>query len=227
MKQTTCTDCGAVYAANEHSCPSCGCPNDNYQPQQEENPKTEASKPEDAGQTVNTCGDDFNEGVCYSPFSSTSWFFRTPWPLKNYPERKMFDEAHPFLGWLVGPWNLTCKSKDEKEEYAVINNVFYFFNLIFKTWLYANLWTFFKVWPIVLLWLLLGLFSGGAAHGGSESAVVVVEFVVFMLSLFVYVILGIVGCCALGRALHRYWPSIHQTWRRINKRYWKAMHNQK
>ncbi len=223
MKQTTCPDCGTVYAVNEHSCPTCGCPNDNYQPQQEE-PNLK---------TVNSREDDFNEGGQYSPFSSTSWFFTTPWPLSNYPERKMFEKAHPFLGWLFGPWYLTCKSKDEKEEYAVINNIFYFFNLIFKTWAYGILWTFFKGWFVELLLLftifIFGLIVYGVEQNGSEGSVYVVAFaavVEYAICLAYGIILLIIANCAIGKALHRYWPSIHRTWRRINKRYWKAMKNQ-
>lgn len=30
MKHVTCPDCGSNYAANVLSCPTCGCPNDNY-----------------------------------------------------------------------------------------------------------------------------------------------------------------------------------------------------
>lgn len=37
----------------------------------------------------------------------------------------------------------------------------------------------------------------------------------------------VLDCCGIGKALHRYWPSIHKTWRRINKRYWNAMSNNK
>ncbi len=210
MKQTTCPDCNAAYAVNEQSCPNCGCPNDNYQPQQEE-PQLKASE-----EIVNSCKDDFNEGGKYSPFSSTSWFFTTPWPLSNYPERKMFEKAHPFLGWLFGPWHLTCKSKDEKEEYAVINNIFYFFNLIFKTWAYAILWAFFKGFLFLLLyWVLFFAFLGS----GWMGFLAMMPFIVIPLN----ILLLIISACAIGKSLHRYWPSIHRTWRRINKRYWKAM----
>ena len=89
MTTTTCPDCGAVYAASERSCPTCGCPNDNFQPQKEE------LRPQATEGAVNACGDDFNENGQYSPFSPTSWVFSTPWPLSKYPERGMFGEAHP------------------------------------------------------------------------------------------------------------------------------------
>lgn len=228
MRQITCSDCGTVYAANEHSCPTCGCPNDHYQPQQTE------PQPASPSQSANGTGDDFNETRQYSPLASKPWFFKAPWPLKKYAERGKFDKAHPFLGWLFGPWYLTCKSEGEREEYAVINNIFYFFNLIFKTWLYSVLWAFFKGLPIVLLWLVVVLMYGGlvgfAVRGsyyssGSLAAVSAGGVVLLVLYVVFALIFTVIGCCGLGQALHRYWPSIHRTWRRVNKRYWSAMKN--
>ncbi len=214
MNQIKCPDCGAMFTEDMHSCPNCGCPNDNWKPQQEE------PQPKAPEETVNSCEDDFNEGGQYSPFSSTSWFFTTPWPLSNYPERKMFEKAHPFWGWLFGPWYLTCKSKDEKEEYSVINNIFYFFNLIFKTWAYAILWAFFKGFLfLLLLYLVQFLAFVGLGWMGFLA-------MMFVIVIPLGILLLIIQACAIGKALHRYWPSIHRTWRRINKRYWKAMKNQ-
>ena len=140
MSQVKCPDCGGLYSENVQSCPNCGCPNDNWKPQTEE-VKEQQQEPIEPISTEYE--EDFNENGQYSPFSPTSWFFADPWPLKNYP-RKAFEKKHPFLGWLFGPWYLTCKNESEKEKYAVINNIFYFFNLIFKTIVYANLWAFFK-----------------------------------------------------------------------------------
>ena len=137
MSQVKCPDCGELYSEKLQSCPNCGCPNDSWKPKQEEKPQ------ESTMSNQTDYEEDFNENGQYSPFSPTSWFFADPWPLKNYP-RKAFEKKHPFLGWLFGPWYLTCKNESEKEEYAVINNIFYFFNLIFKTIVYANLWAFFK-----------------------------------------------------------------------------------
>lgn len=134
MNQVKCPDCGEVYSENMQSCPNCGCPNDNWKPKQEE--QVHETTPTDYEE-------DFNENGQYSPISPSSWLFTDPWPLSNYP-RKAFEKEHPFLGWLFGPWYLTCKNESEKEEYAVINNIFYFFNLIFKTFLYAAIWAFFK-----------------------------------------------------------------------------------
>ena len=224
MKQTKCPDCGAVYAANEHSCPTCGCPNDNYQPQQDE------QRPEVSAETatMNSNEDDFNEKGQYSPLSPTSWFFKNPWPLNNYPERKMFEKAHPLLGWLFGPWYLTCKSKAEKEEYAVINNIFYFFNLIFKTWAYAILWSFFKGFLFVVLFYLAQIFFAYVAfHSNSAGTAGFLSILMLIVFIPLGILLLIIQACGIGKSLHRYWPSIHRTWRRINKRYWKDMLNQK
>ncbi len=250
MKQTTCPDCGAVYAVSEPSCPTCGCPNDHCQPQQEQQPvetnqsqkanqtgnanlNKEANQSKEAEQTTEVSqassqsADDFNEGERYSPFSSTSWFLSTPWPLSHYPERKGFDEAHPFWGWLFGPWHLSCKSEAEAEEYAVINNFFYLCNLLFKTLFYAALWSFFKGFFIWIAFYLFQLFFVGMAYKAATiDAVNTLLLVSNVIAIPFSLLFLIITSCGMGRALHRYWPSIHQTWRRMNKRYWTSMrHN--
>lgn len=153
MSQVKCPDCGELYSEELQSCPNCGCPNDNWKPKQEE--QVHETTPTDYEE-------DFNENGQYSPISPSSWLFTDPWPLRNYP-RKAFEKEHPFLGWLFGPWYLTCKNESEKEEYAVINNIFYFFNLIFKTFLYAAIWAFFKgivVFFVYLMFALIFAFRG-------------------------------------------------------------------
>lgn len=221
MKQVTCPDCGATFETNVPSCPKCGCPNDNCES------STENSQQEAQEQNViSDSTDDFNEIRQYSPFSSTSWFFKTPWPLSRHPERKTFDEAHPFLGWLFGPWHLTSNNNAEKEEYAVINNIFYLFNSIFKCQLYTFLWTFFKGFPFTLLYIaviLLSLNVIGYQYHEWETFV----FATYLLTIFYMAFMVILYFCGIGSALHRYWPSLHRTWRRINKRYWKSIHSNK
>lgn len=218
MSQVKCPDCGELYSEEIQSCPNCGCPNDSWKPKQEEKPQ-ESTMSNQTGYE-----EDFNENGQYSPFSPTSWFFADPWPLKNYP-RKVFEKKHPFLGWLFGPWYLTCKNESEKEEYAVINNIFYFFNLIFKTNVYAILWAFFKgitafigVLFFILLLTLMGLGIGYSNASGELFA----ALGGFSAILFCGILI-VLECCGMGKAIHRYWPSIHRTWRRINKRYWDAM----
>ncbi len=217
MNQIKCPDCGAMFTEDMHSCPNCGCPNDNWKPQQEE------PQPKAPEETVDSCEDDFNEGSQYSPFSSASWFFTDPWPLKNYP-RKAFEKEQPFWGWLFGPWHLTCKNESEKEEYAVINNIFYFFNLIYKTNLYAILWAFFKGLKVLVVaivaFLFLALLGRGANSTDGSNVLAIFGLILLYGAYAFFLILCAFG---IGKSLHRYWPSIHRTWRRINKRYWKAM----
>ena len=222
MKQVTCPDCGTTYAANVLSCPTCGCPNDNCESSNENSQQQQDVQEQNV---VGNSTDDFNEARRYSPFSSTSWFFKTPWPLSHYPERKTFDKAHPFLGWLFGPWHLTCKSNEDKEEYAVINNIFYFFNLIFKCQFYAGLWTLCRSLPFWLVYACLwALFIYcGPYYDTYTIWVSLLSFIYFAVVFFSFII----WCFGMGSALHRYWPSIHRTWRRINKRYWKSMHSNK
>ena len=214
MSQVKCPDCGELYSEELQSCPNCGCPNDSWKPKQEEKPQ------ESTMSNQTDYEEDFNENGQYSPFSPTSWFFADPWPLKNYP-RKVFEKKHPFLGWLFGPWYLTCKNESEKEEYAVINNIFYFFNLIFKTNAYALLWAFLKGVVVFIAWMMFMLLFSliGMASNSTNGLIALFTFAV---NLF-YVYFIILVCCGMGKALHRYWPSIHRTWRRINKRYWDAM----
>ncbi len=221
MKQVTCTDCGATYEANIPSCPKCGCPNDNCESSTENSQQKQDTQEQGV---ISDSTDDFNETRQYSPFSSTSWFFKTPWPLNRHPERKTFDEAHPFLGWLFGPWHLTCKNNAEKEEYAVINNIFYLFNLIFKCQLYASLYTFIKGLPFILLYIVVALLGGYILRTTWDDTIItIVTGLLGFLYFALIVFMVILNCCGIGRALHRYWPSFHRTWRRINKRYWKSM----
>lgn len=217
MNQVKCPDCGETYSEDMQSCPNCGCPNDNWKPKQEE----QTQEPITTGDE-----EDFNENGQYSPISPSSWLFTDPWPLRNYP-RKAFEKEHPFSGWLFGPWYLTCKNESEKEEYAVINNIFYFFNLIFKTFLYATLWAFFKGIVVLVAYLMFvlifTLMGFGMANNNSTGGLIVLGgFTVIMFyAILIYFI--VLDCCGMGKALHRYWPSIHRTWRRINNRYWNAM----
>ena len=146
--------------------------------------------------------------------------------MRNYP-RKAFEKEHPFLGWLFGPWYLTCKNESVKEEYAVINNIFYFFNLIFNKYLYATLLAFFNVIVVFIAYLMFALIFALMRYGMTsnkstgEFMVLGVFAVITLYAVIIYFI--ILDGCGMGKALHRYWPSIHRTWRRINKRYWNAM----
>ena len=40
----------------------------------------------------------------------------------NYPIGAL-DKKHPFIGWLFGPWHLTCRDSSKQEEYDAINNI--------------------------------------------------------------------------------------------------------
>lgn len=224
MSQVKCPDCGELYSEELQSCPNCGCPNDSWKPKQEEKPQ------ETTMSNQTDYEEDFNENGQYSPISPSSWLFTDPWPLRNYP-RKAFEKEHPFLGWLFGPWYLTCKNESEKEEYAVINNIFYFFNLIFKTFLYAAIWAFFKGIVVFFVYLMFALIFAfrelEMANNNSTDGLILLG--VFSAIMFYVVIIYfiVLDCCGMGKALHRYWPSLHRTWRRLNKRYWNAMSNNK
>lgn len=189
MEQVKCIECGRMFDDNMASCPNCGCP---YEPKKQ---KTSNQKEQNGAKTV-YIHENFNEKVPYSPFKSDSWMFKDPWPLKNYPIGKL-NERYPLLAWLFGPWHLTCKNEEEQEEYAVINNIFYLFNLLFKIQGYAMLWNLCKLHIFLILWIIpiLNIFC-----------------------IIMYIV-------AIGKALHRYWSQLHRVFRRLNKRYWNSMLN--
>lgn len=205
MALIKCSECNQMFDNSLTICPNCGCP-------------FEVNK-------VSPVHDSFNEETPYSPFHANSWFFQDPWPIKNYPIG-MLHKRHPLLGWLLGPWHLTCKNKKEQEEYAVINNIFYAANLIWKIFLYSSLWHFCKfIFQTIaglslicfIIWLTTDRFGDGIEMLGIGFALIL-----FVLLCIISTIVYIVG---LGKALHRYWPKLHNTFRRIHKRYWNAMSN--
>lgn len=204
MAQRKCTECGQMFDDSLTICPNCGCPFevDNISP----------------------VHDSFNEETPYSPFYANSWFFQDPWPIKNYPIG-MLHKRYPLLGWLFGPWHLTCKNKKEQEEYAVINNIFYAANLIAKIWFYPLVWFFCKfiIQTIVCIMLIVSI-SWLTMNGDIdiEQIGIAVNLIIGLLFLIVSSIVYTIG---FGKGLHRYWPKLHKTFRRIHKRYWKAMSN--
>lgn len=225
MSKLKCIDCGTVFDDSQHACPTCGCPKEACEkipePKPEPKPKPQqeehvSPKPADnnAGNAAASVTDeqDFNESHRYSPFSQDSWFKREPWPLRNYP-RRVLAERHRFWGWLLDPWHLTCRNEENKEAYDTINNIFYLCNLIFKVSLYACLFAFFKM--IGLFMLLIVIVLLGAILDDYTGVVIIASVC--------YIVVAIPLCCGLCNALHRYWPSFHKTWRRLNKRYWKEM----
>ena len=132
------------------------------------------------------------------------------------------DRKHPFIGWLLGPWHLTCRDSNKQEEYDAINNIFYFFNLHFKIVVYTLVWQFFKIW-----WLILGVLLYIGLNGLIINLVIqsnmeqntkitiasIIGFIASVVWIAVAVFNLIVALCSLCKALHRYWPQI---WRVCN-----------
>lgn len=230
MKQLKCPDCGTEYAANLKSCPECGCPNDRWEEassnssQEKEKRTLDAdSQEQEQGEAddMETIHDSFNEKEPYSPFSPTNYFFRDPKPLDGYPIGEL-ERSHPFWGWLFGPWHLTCKNGHDKEQYDVINNLFYAFNLIFKAVVYPAIWTFFKVWLVLLIFIAASFLLGKTAASSGSYGLITFIGILWML---VYVYVALVYIFGIGKSLHRYWPQFHKVWRRLCKRFVKAMKN--
>lgn len=152
MAERRCEECGSIIPNGAKACPNCGCPIEDTQDNGQAN--------KNDWQTESAfIHDNFNEKEPYSPFKSNSWFFRDPWPMYNYPVGAL-DRKHPFIGWLFGPWHLTCRDSSKQEEYDAINNIFYFFNLHFKIVAYTLVWQFFKIWWLILAVLLYIGFNG-------------------------------------------------------------------
>ena len=216
MAERRCEDCGSIIPNGAKACPNCGCPIEDAQNNEQAN--------ENDWQTESAfIHDNFNEKERYSPFKSNSWFFKDPWPMYNYPKGALY-RKHPLIDWFFGPWYLTCKDKKNQEEYDVINNIFYFFNLIYKIKAYSLIWFIFKAWlPILGFCILYGIsaFIVSRIIRGDE------DVLIFAVCIPIFIFVGIVYACAIGKALHRYWPQLHKTFRRLNKRYWKAMLDKK
>lgn len=228
MAERRCEECGSIIPNGAKVCPNCGCPIEEAQ----ENEQTNKNDWQTKSAFIH---DNFNEKEPYSPFKSNSWFFRDPWPMYNYPIGAL-DRKHPFIGWLFGPWYLTCKDKKNQEEYDVINNIFYFFNLFFKIIAYSFVWQFFKIWWLILgAFLVIGinaLIINSVLHSnmGQDTMLTFVSILNLIMGLIwisVAIFCLIVGSCAIGKAFHRYWPQIHKTFRKLNKRYWNAMLDKK
>lgn len=167
--------------------------------------------------------DSYNEAVPYSPFSPRSHFFKDPWPLSKYP-KGVFDVKHPFLGYLFAPWHITCKDERKRESYNAINNIFYLLNLIFKAFVYAWWWTFFKVFlPVLLFVVIVAILIWIMAECRSSEVNVILGVVMAICYIAIIIYVTILEFCGIGKALHRYWDDIYQTFMRLNKRYWIKM----
>lgn len=226
MAERRCEECGSIIPNGATACPNCGCPIEDTQDNGQAN--------KNDWQTESAfIHDNFNEKEPYSPFKSNSWFFKDPWPLYNYPKGTLY-KKHPLIDWLLGPWYLTCRDKKNQEEYDVINNIFYFFNLIFKIIAYSLVWSILKAWWLILGFLLLFGINAfiisrvieGDIHIEQDTIIALAipyNIIIFAICLAFGIFACIVEACAMGKALHRYWPQLHKTFRRLNKRYWKAM----
>lgn len=226
MALIKCNECGHTISDKAESCPNCGCPIEYTQDNGQAN--------KNGWQAESAfIHDNFNEKEPYSPFKSNSWFFRDPWPMYNYPIGAL-DRKHPFIGWLFGPWHLTCRDKKNQEEYDVINNIFYFFNLIFKIVVYSLVWAIFKAWWLILgFWLLFGINAfivSRVIEGDIRIEQDTIMALAIPYTIIIYVVclaFGIFACivdaCAIGKALHRYWPQIWRVAIRFCKRGWSKM----
>ena len=232
-----CTECGQVFDDKLNECPNCACPASECEvvEKRESQQQTENKQKSNSSSSWNRTAhretgyggihDNYNEAEPYTPFSPISWFSKDPWPLTKFPKGSL-DVKYPLIGFLFAPWHLTCLNKSKRESYDVLNNVFYFFNLLFKTLSYATAWVFWKGWKFELLLLICMMLVAWGIDQAHDSKILVsvggiILFAMYLTLIVFSFILTAFGC---GKALHRYWDDIYRTFMRLNKRYWISMH---
>lgn len=243
-QQTQCPDCQQLYPITEQQCPYCGGPNDNWTPPIPPQPEVNTTQQEASQQEATQQGVDaqqcahcdetvrqqrfeeklaadaqqeanhFNEGPRYSPLSKIT----DPWPIRKYAQGE-FAKAHPFWGWFFGPWHLT-PNEENKEQYDTINNIFYLFNLFYKSHIFVAFWMFFKGWWIIVLYFFILFLTGRSiAKAVTYEELMSAQYFALFITFVFYICGVILFFKAWCRALHRYWPSFHRTWRRICQRF--------
>ena len=216
-----CIECGQVFNDKLNECPNCACPASECEKVEHDNSDTHVTN-EDIGIIHGS----FNEKPHYSPFSSENKIFEDPNLLAQYPIGEL-EKRHPFWGWLLGPWHLTCKDESSREQYDVINNIFYALNVLLKALVYTVVWTFLKTWIVIVAFLVVSVVVFVVLENTDGAAVVF--YLVGIVYIFVYIFVclycfffHIVG---IGKSLHRYWPQFHKVWRRLCKRFVNSMKN--
>ena len=198
-----CTECGQVFDDKLNECPNCACPASECEKVEYDNSDAHVAN----GDLGNIHGS-FNEKPHYSPFSPESKIFKDPKLLALYPIGEL-ERRHPFWGWLFGPWHLTCKDENNREQYAVINNIFYACNILWKALVYPAIWTFFKTWIVILVFIVASVLL---TNKEMDAVVVLFGIFVYVYCFFFYIV-------GIGKSLHRYWPQFHKVWCRLCKRF--------
>lgn len=221
-----CIDCGQIFNDDLKECPNCGCPsnvcehieeNHSEEPRNEKNEQPNKNSYEPIHET-------FNEKPHYFPnHFILNFLLKDPKVLTRYPIGEL-EKRHPFWGWVFGPIHLTCKDESAKEQYDVINNIFYALNLLGKAAVYAFLWLFFKAWIAVLI-----------MYGSYFLSVLIISSVgiIGIVCALPFVIIAILSSAwitleefiAIVKSIHRYWPQFNKVCRRLCKRFVCAMKN--
>lgn len=201
-----CIECGQIFNDGLNECPNCGCPASEC-----EKVENNHSNVHVGNENLGNIHGSFNEKQHYSPFSPNNSLFKDPKLLAKYPIGEL-EKRHPFWGWLFGPWHLTCKDENNREQYDVINNIFYAFNVFWKMLIYPTIWTVLKAWIAIVIFVVLFVILVNIDMG---AVLVIIALFSTYLS-FLYII-------GIGKSLHRYWPQFHKVWRRLCKRFVNAM----
>lgn len=207
-----CTECGQIFNDGLNECPNCGCPASECEKVGNNHSNVHVGN-EDLGNIHGS----FNEKPQYSPFSPDNTLFKDPELLAQYPIGEL-EKRHPFWGWLLGPWYLTCKDENSREQYDVINNIFYACNILWKAVVYSTIWTFLKAWIAIVIFIVLSVILVSIDMGN-----VLLIVGLFIVGLFLYAYLFFLYIIGIGKSLHRYWPQFHKVWRKLCKRFVNAM----
>ena len=216
-----CTECGQVFDDRLNECPNCACPASECERENNNDDNVHV-----VNENLGIIHGSYNEKPHHSPFSSDSVIFKDPRLLAQYPIG-VLEKRHPFLGWLLGPWHLTCKDENSREQYDVINNIFYALNVMWKASLYPVIWTFFKTWIVIVAFIVVSVVVSVLLKNTDTDMVAVLCFFGIM---YVFVCLLSLYCfffyiVGIGKSLHRYWPQLHKVWRRLCKRFVNSMKN--
>lgn len=203
MSERSCPECGCPIG-DEKVCPDCGCPIET----------SASSESKDKPTTSN-----YNEEEePFTPFSPTSWFFRTPPFLNKFPQRGDYAKAHPFLGWVFNQWHVSYRGNGNRAAFDTLNNIFLLCNLIFKTILYSIAWGFFKMfwWNVAFV---VTLIVGGMVARTSETALNIFSILTIILYAVFCVFSALVFLCGCAESLRRYISPMYNTFMRICRRF--------
>lgn len=114
-----------------------------------------------------------------------------------------------FYEGIMKAWHFSCEKPSEKESYDTLNDFFLICNILFRIVLRSAL--------IPLLIFIVGAVVAASLATEAPMMAVIIN-PLFTIAFYVLLIIY------AGKAIRLYWVPLHRTFRRMNKRYWIAMH---